>query len=93
MLLSDHGYPALAALNGTDVAFIDTSHDELRCYRFNGSTWSLALSGLNISGIGNPALAALNGTDVAFFDATNDELRTYHFNFSLSLPYARGDLL
>jgi hypothetical protein len=76
------GIPALAALNGTDVAFIDATNDELRTYRFNGSTWSLVGSGLSISTAGNPALTALNGTDVAFIDDTNDELRTYRFNGS-----------
>ena len=74
--------PSLAALNGTDVAFIDSANDELRCYRFNGSTWSLVGSGLAISTVGFCALAALNGTDVAFIDATNDELRCYRFNGS-----------
>jgi len=75
------GNPALAALNSTDVAFIDGLNDELRTYRWNGSTWALVGSGLAIATIGNPALSALNGTDVAFIDAVNDELRTYRFGF------------
>ncbi len=82
LAISTVGNPALAALNGTDVAFIDTSNDQLRTYRFNGSTWSLVGSGLAISTVGNPALAALNGTDVAFIDGTNAQLRTYRFNGS-----------
>jgi len=28
------GFPALAAMNGTDVAFIDSSNESLRMYRF-----------------------------------------------------------
>ena len=72
--------PALAALNGTDVAFIDSVNDELRTYRWNGSTWSLVGSGLAIATAGFPALAALNSTDVAFIDGTNDELRCYGWN-------------
>jgi hypothetical protein len=76
------GYPELAALNETDVAFIDSYLDELRCYRFNGSTWSLVGSGLSISGVGYPALTSLNETDVAFIDSYLDELRCYRFNGS-----------
>lgn len=33
--------PALAALNGTDVAFIDSGNRDLRKYRFDGSNWSV----------------------------------------------------
>jgi len=76
------GFPALAALNGTDVAFIDAGNDDLRTYRFNGSTWSQVGSDLNIASANFAALAALNGTDVAFIDNTNDDLRTYRFNGS-----------
>ena len=73
---------ALAALSAIDVAFIDSVLDELRTYRFIGSSWSLVGSGLSISGIGNPALAALNSTDVAFIDDLLEELRVYRFNGS-----------
>jgi predicted house-cleaning NTP pyrophosphatase (Maf/HAM1 superfamily) len=72
--------PALAALNSTDVAFIDTTNDELRTYRWDGSTWSLVGSGLAITGVVAPAIAALNSTDVAYIDANNDELRVYRFD-------------
>lgn len=75
--------PALAALNATDVAFIDPGISELRTYRFNGSTWSLVGSGLSTPTIGTPALAALNGTDVAFIDSASDTLQTYRFGFQL----------
>lgn len=71
---------ALTALNGTDVAYIDGTNDDLRTYRFNGTTWSQIGSDLNIAGVGTPELAALNGTDVAFWDDGNKELRTYRFN-------------
>ena len=75
------GNPALAALNSTDVAFIDHINQDLRTYRWNGSTWTLLGSLDNIATVGtNPALAALNSTDVAFIDSTNDDLRTYRFN-------------
>ena len=72
--------PALAALNSTDVAFMELWYAELRTYRFNGSTWSQVGTGLSISGAVNPALAALNSTDIAFVDITNKELRCYTFN-------------
>ena len=83
LAVSTVDFPALAALNSTDVVFIDVNTDELRTYRFNGSTWSLVGSGLSISSVGIPALTALNGTDVAFIDISNDELRTYRFNGSV----------
>ena len=86
--ISGIGSPALCALNGTDVAFIDETLDELRCYRFNGSTWALVGSGLSISGPSTPALCALNGTDVAFIDSILDQLRCYRFGFSImGKPY------
>ncbi len=76
------GSPSLAALNSTDVAFIDGSIDELRTYRFNGSTWSLVGSGLSIPGIGNVSITAISSTDVAFYDNLIGQLRTYRFNGS-----------
>jgi hypothetical protein len=74
------GIPALAALNGTDVAFIDSTNSDLRTYRFDGTDWAQVGNDLNIAGAGVTALAALNGTDVAFIDAGNDDLRTYRFD-------------
>ena len=70
----------MTALNSTDVAFIDGTNDELRTYRFNGSTWSLRGTGLAVSGVGSPALAALNDTDIAMIDDSNGELRAYRFD-------------
>jgi hypothetical protein len=78
--ISGVGSPALAALNGIDIAFIDTGNDDLRTYRFNGTIWAQVGNDLNISTMGFPALAALNGTDIAFIDSTNDDLRTYRFD-------------
>ena len=72
---------ALAALNSTDVAFIDSYNDVLRVYRWNGATWSQIGTGLSIPNVGiTLALAALNSTDVAFIDSDNDVLRVYTFN-------------
>jgi len=86
--ISGIGTPALAALNSTDVAFIDGVNDSLRVYRWNGSSWAQVGSAgsISLSG-GTPALAAMNGTDVAFIDNSNDSLRTYRFGFSLATPY------
>ena len=78
--VSGTGIPALAALNSTDVAFIDSVNEELRVYRFNGTSWSQVGTGLSIDA-STPALAALNSTDVAFKGATNDKLHTYRFLF------------
>ena len=73
--------PAIVALNSTDVAFIDHGIDELRTYRFDGSTWSLVGNGFSIVMAGGlSALAALNETDVAFINSSIDELRTYTFD-------------
>jgi len=90
------GMAALARLNATDVAFIDSTIEELRTYHWNGSAWSLLGTGLSIAGIYRPALTALNATDVAYIDNTLDELRTYRWNEStwsmlgsgLSIPTA-----
>jgi hypothetical protein len=73
-------YPAFAALNGTDIAFM--VGEELRTYHFDGSTWYQIGSGLSIPGASSPALAALNDTDIAYFDGNLDSLRTYRFNGS-----------
>ena len=82
LAISGFGAPALAALNGTDVAFIDANNDSLRTYRFDGASWALVGSGLAITSVVSPALAALNGTDVAYIDSVDDELRTYRFDGS-----------
>ena len=74
------GNPAIAALNGTDVAFIDSTNDSLRTYRSNGSVFAQIGISLAIATVGNPAIAALNGTDIAFIDDSNDSLRTYRFD-------------
>ena len=74
--------PAIASLNGTDIAFMDKGSGELRTYRFNGSTWAQVGTGLSISTVGENAITALNGTDVAFINSFPDQLTTYRFNGS-----------
>ena len=68
--------PALTALNGTDVAFIDGGNKDLRTYRFDGTNWAQVGNDLVIVDAFIPALATLNGTDVAYIDYTNKDLRT-----------------
>jgi hypothetical protein len=80
--ISNVNIPALAALNSTDVAFIDDNNDQLRTYRWDGSNWTQLGNSLNISNVSVPALAALNSTDVAFIDHNNDQLRTYRWDGS-----------
>jgi hypothetical protein len=74
------GQSGLARLNDTDVAFIDDTNNDLRTYRFDGTSWAQVGNDLNIAGVQAPALAALNDTDVAFIDATNEDLRVYRFD-------------
>ena len=75
--ISEMNLPALAALDSTHVAFIDTTIEELRTYVWSGSAWSLEGIALSITGTGYPALTALDSTHVAFIDSTLDSLRTY----------------
>ncbi len=72
--------PALAALNSTDVAFIDGGNDSLRTYRFDGTNWSQVGNSLAVTTGNFVSLAALNSTDVAYIDVDNDSLRTYRFD-------------
>lgn len=76
------GNIAIAALTSTDVAYIDSTNDQLRTYRWNGSIWAQVGSGLTISGITTPGLAALSSTDVALAATGLGELRTYRWSGS-----------
>jgi len=71
------GAPALAALDSTHVALVDSIDDELRTYVWSGSAWSLDGSALSIAGVNEPALTALDSTHVAFADGNLEVLRTY----------------
>jgi len=79
--------PAITALNETDIAFIDSSNDDLRTYRWNEDTgvWSQIGSDLIVSSTGNPAIVALNSTDIAFIDDINDDLRVYRWTEATGL--------
>jgi predicted house-cleaning NTP pyrophosphatase (Maf/HAM1 superfamily) len=82
--ISGIGNPAIAALDSTHIAFIDTTLDQLRTYLWNGSVWVLEGAGLDIGGISNPlTLSALDSTHVAFIDQTVAQLRTYVWNGSI----------
>jgi len=73
---------AIVAISSTEIAYIDSTNDELRTYEFDGTDWSQAGSGLYLTAISSPAFTALTSTEVAFVDTTNDELRTYHWSGS-----------
>ena len=72
--------PAIAALNGTDIAYIDGQNDDLRTYRFDGADWAQVGNDLNIPGFTFSAITALNETDIGFIDDSNADLRVYRFN-------------
>jgi len=71
-------YPGLCALNGTDVALIDSNMDRLRRFRFDGLTWTSIGSELNIAPSAEAYICSLNETDVAACDYTFG-IRTYRF--------------
>jgi len=70
----------IAALNSTDIAYIDNANTDLRTYRFDGTNWAQVGNDLNIIGGGGANLSALNGTDIAFVDDSIGDLRTYRFD-------------
>ena len=74
------GWPAISALSGNDIAFIDGTNDKLRCYRWNGSTWTVIGAELSITGVAVAAIAAISNTDIAFIDSNNQKLRRYNFD-------------
>lgn len=80
----------IAAMNGSDIVFIDEVYDVFKMYRWSGSAWSqIASAGSTGVGVnGYPTIAVLNGCDFAYLDTTNDSLRTYRFGFAVSKPYA-----
>lgn len=73
------GAPALAYIGGSDVAFFDHINEQLRTYRFSGSTWSQVGGGLGVTSGGAVALASL-GSDVALVESTGNMLRKYQFS-------------
>ncbi len=73
------GLPALAAMNETDVAYIESNEDDLRMFRFDSEVFAQVGNDLNIPS-GAAALASLSATRVAFIDIADDDLRTYDFD-------------
>lgn len=75
----------LCALNSTDIVLIDSGNEEIRTYRFNGSTWSQIGNSFDLNtfmggGIGSPTLIALNKTDILFTDDTNRRFHIFRFD-------------
>lgn len=80
LVIPGQGSYRLAALNGTDVACIDTDSGSLRTYRFDGSAWSQMGDQLVIGPLSWPYITALNGTDVAVVDSNGTSIHVYRFN-------------
>jgi hypothetical protein len=77
------GNVGIAALNSTDVAWADSTADEIRTYRFNGSTWSQVGSGLSIAGTTlGVNLAAMSSTRIALSTDGSDTMQAYDWNGS-----------
>jgi len=81
-----NGGTQLCELTATDIVCLDWSNLLLRTYSFDGSTWSLVGTGLDMAALGysSPKITGLNSTDIAIHDGstvgTVDALRTYRFN-------------
>ena len=73
-------FPAIAALNSTDVALFDDNTNELKTLRFDGTNWTQVGNALVIATVSSPAIAALSSTNIAFIDSTNEDLRNYGFD-------------
>lgn len=69
--------PTVAALNATDIAFKDDGNNDLRTYRFEGSTFAQVGNDLNVGG-NNPSLSRLSDTTVAL--AYDGFLSKYSFD-------------
>ena len=75
--------PNITRMSDTDIAYIESTGNQLRSYRWNGLVWTLLGSGLTISGASSvSAVAALNSTDVVLWNAGLVQLRLYRFNGS-----------
>ena len=78
------GWPALAAMNGSDVALASGGNDTLSYYRWNGGTFTLIGTPLTISGLLNVSMAALSSTRIALFNSGNSKLSCYEWTAGTS---------
>lgn len=69
------------ALNETTVATINGNN--LGTYNWNGSSWVLVGTRLNISSLGWPSISTLNSTDIALADENLNGIRVYRWNGSV----------
>jgi hypothetical protein len=80
---------AITSLNYVEIAYIDSDHDELRVYKWNGDAWTQEGSGLPITttdlvnGVLAPALTTMTPTTVVFIEAVDGALTTYSWNGSV----------
>jgi len=81
--VSNEGIPAIGALSTSRIAFFDDTNSQLRAYDFNGTSWSLTGSGLNITCAScDEAIAAMSSSRIVYYDDTSSQLRAYDFNGS-----------
>jgi hypothetical protein len=76
------GTPALAALNGSDVAFVDfNAAPQIKTFRLTDGIWAQVGSSLSVaSAFTYSGLALLNETDMAQSDTGSDLLKTYRWD-------------
>lgn len=82
--------PALTAMIGNVVAYIDATNESLQLYSHNGTVFAASGSGLTITGAGAPALAATSGTDVAYIDSLLESLQLYRHNGTVFAAQGSG---
>ena len=76
------GFPALATLTATKIAYFDTTIDELRTYDWDGSDWTQTGNGATITTATRSQITALSATRVAFFEGGANTLATYDWDGS-----------
>lgn len=78
LLISGAIIPQATALNGNDIAFIESDADNLQTYRWDGTDWMPIGSSLNISHPGIQSIIEIGNEHIAYF--SDDSLATYQFN-------------
>lgn len=79
LLPSNTQWPAIAALDSTHIAFIDSIVEELTTYLWNGSIWIQDGLELSIPFLAQPAICAISSSRIALADGGLDKLRLYDF--------------
>ena len=76
------GIVDISTLNSTNIAFVDSSNEQLRTYSWNGSNWSQTGNGLSlgVNGASNVSVAALDSSTVAL--SYGSQIITYSWDGS-----------